>query len=180
MAQSYIIVREHKTLDHIVWPGLVFALVVLLPTSRWAGDGWLRTAAALIASSVVYPIAWRIAVSDIGHSATFMIAAYAFSGFLGSFVLASVFLFGRARWVRAACATVILGTVIGGFMGAHLRATMTGVDSPLSARDGLGLFMVVWQTVVGASLGRGVPVRPNQSVEATDTTHNSGGAAPGN
>ena len=115
----------------------------------------IRTAAALIASSVVYPIAWRIAVSGIGHSATFMIAAYAFSGFLGSFVLASVFLLGRPRWVRAACATVILGTVVGGFMGAHLRAAMTGVDSPLSARDGLGLFMVVWQTVVGASLGRG-------------------------
>jgi len=63
MSESHIIylVREQKTADHIVWPGLVFALVVLLPVSRWAGDGWLRTAAALIASSVVYPVAWRIA-----------------------------------------------------------------------------------------------------------------------
>ena len=171
MSQSRMIyvVREQKTLDHIVWPGMVFALVVLLPISRWAGDGWLRTTAALIASSAVYPIAWRIAaVSGIRRSAPFMIAAFAFAGFLGSFVLASVFLFGRPRWVRAACATVILGTVIGGFMGAHLRAAMTGIGSPLSARDGLGLFMAVWQTVVGASLGRGVPVRPNQSVEATN------------
>jgi hypothetical protein len=169
-------VREQKTLDHIVWPGMVFALVVLLPISRWAGDGWLRTAAALIASSAVYPIAWHAAVSGIRRSAPFMIASFAFAGFLGSFVLASVFLFGRPRWARAACATVILGTAVGGFMGAHLRAAMTFV----SARDVLGLYMVVWQTAVGASLGRGVRVRSSQLVEATDTTHNSGDAAPGN
>ena len=84
MSQSYIIyvVREQKTLDHIVWPGMVFALVVLLPISRWAGDGWLRTAAALIASSAVYPIAWLIAASGIGRSGA-SISAFAFAGVLG-------------------------------------------------------------------------------------------------
>jgi len=101
MASSSIIylAREQKTLDHIVWPGMVFGVVVLLPMSRWAGDGWLRTAAALIASSAVYPIAWRIAaVSVIRHSAPVMIASFASAGFLGSCVLATVFLFGRPRW----------------------------------------------------------------------------------
>ncbi len=153
MSQSHIIyiVREQKTLDHIVWPGMVFALVVLLPISRWAGDSWLRTAAVLIASSVVYPITWRIAVSGIRHSGPFMIATFAFAGFLGSFVLASVFLFGRPRWARSSYATVVLGTIVGGLMGASLRAAMTGVHLPF----GLGFFMVLWQAVVGASLGRG-------------------------
>jgi len=164
MSQSRLIyvVREQKTLDHIVWPGMVFALVVLLPISRWAGDGWLRTAAALIASSAVYPIAWRIAGAGIGHSEAFMTATFAFSGFLGSFVLASVFLFGRPSWAKSAFATVILGTLIGGLMGAHLCGALTYV----SARDGLGVFMVVWQTVVGASLGRGVPLKAHHPVEA--------------
>jgi hypothetical protein len=163
MSESHImyLVREQKTVDHIVWPGLVFALVVLLPLSRWAGDGWLRTAAALIASSVVYPVAWRIATLGTVHPGPFMVVEFAFSGFLGSFVLASLFLFGRARWVRAACATVVLGTVIGGLMGAYLFAAMKGMV--LLGRDGLGILMVVWQTVVGASLGRGVPARPNKN-----------------
>lgn len=87
MAESRIIylAREQKTLDHIVWPGIVFALVVLLPMSRRAGDSWLQTAAALIASSVVYPIAWRIAaLSVIRHSAPLTIASFASAGFLGS------------------------------------------------------------------------------------------------
>ena len=168
MSQSRIIyvVREQKTLDHIVWPGMVFALVVLFPISRWAGDGWLRTSSALIASSAVYPIAWHIAVSGIRHSGAFMIATFALAGFLGSFVLASVFLFGRPRWPRAAFATVVLGTVIGGLMGANLRAAMAGLHLPFSARDGLGVFMVLWQTAIGASLGRGVPLKPSHSVEA--------------
>jgi len=162
MSESHIIylVHEQKTADHIVWPGLVFALVVLLPLSRWAGDGWLRTAAALIASSVVYPVAWRIATLGTVHPGPFMVVEFAFSGFLGSFVLASLFLFGRARWVRAACATVVLGTVIGGLMGAYLFAAMKGMV--LLGRGGLGVLMVVWQTMVGASLGRGVPARPNK------------------
>jgi len=154
MAQSHIIylTREQKTLDHIVWPGMVFALVVLLPISRWAGDSWLRTAAALIASCTVYPIAWRMAaVSVIGHSAPFMIASFASAGFLGSFVLASVFLIGRPHWVRAACTTVILGTAVGGLMGTHLGTATTF----LPAGDVLGLYVVAWQTAVGASLGRG-------------------------
>ena len=34
VSQSYLLVHDQKTLDHIVWPGLVFALVVLLPLSR--------------------------------------------------------------------------------------------------------------------------------------------------
>ena len=162
LSQSFIIVREQRTLDHIVWPGLVFALVVLFPVSRWAGDGWLRTVASLIASSAAYPIAWRIAVSGIGHPGPLMIAAFALAGFLGSAVLAGVFLFGRPRWVRAAGATVVLGAVIGGLMGAHLLATVTGVASPLSAGDGLGVFLVVWQTAVGVSLGRGVLHNPTR------------------
>ena len=164
MSQSRILWSGDRTLDHVVWPGLVFAVVVLLPISRRAGDGWLRTAVALIASSAVYPLAWRLAaVSVIGQSAAFMVAAYAFSGFLGSLVLASAFLFGRPRWLRSALATVVAGTVTGGFMGAHLLLAMSGVASPLSASDGLGAFVVIWQTVVGASLGRGVPARLNPS-----------------
>jgi hypothetical protein len=161
MSESHIIylVREQKTADHIVWPGLVFALVVLLPLSRWAGDGWLRTAAVLTASSVVYPVAWRIATLGTVHPGPFMVVEFAFSGFLGSFVLASLVLFGRPCWVRAACRTVVLGTVIGGVMGAYLFAAVKGMV--LLGRDGLGVLMVVWQTMVGASLGRGVPARPN-------------------
>ena len=179
MADSRLIylAREQKTVDHIVWPGMVFALVVLLPMSRWAGDSWLRTAAALIASSAVYPIAWRIAaVSVIRHSTPIMIASFACAGFLGSCVLASVCLFGRPRWVRAAITTVILGTAAGGLMGAHLCAA----TSFLSAGDVLGLYMVVWQTAVAASLGRGVKARSSQFVEAANTTTNSGDAAPEN
>lgn len=179
MSESRIlyIAREHKTIDHIVWPGIVFALVVLLPMSRWAGDGWLRTAAALIASSAVYPIAWRTAaMSIIGHSGAFMNAAFAFAGFLGSFVLASVLLIGRPRWARSAFTAVVLGTVVGGLMGASLRAAMTGVQLPF----GLGFFMVLWQVVVAASLGRGLQARPNQSVKATGSTENSGDAPLGN
>jgi len=159
VSQSYLLVHDQKTLDHIVWPGLVFALVVLLPLSCWAGDGWLRTAAALIASSAVYPISWWIAASTTRHPGAYMVGAFGFSGFLGSLVLGSVFLFGRPGWVRAACRTVVLGTVIGGLMGADLLAA----GSYHSGRDGLGVFMVVWQTVVGASLGRGIPARPNHA-----------------
>lgn len=168
MSQSSIIyvVREQKTLDHIVWPGMVFALVVLLPISRWARDGWLRTAGALIASSVAYPVAWQIAASGTVHPGPFMVAKFAFSGFLGSFVLAGVFLIGRPRWVRAACATVVLGTLVGGLMGAELLAALKGMD--LLGRDGLGIFMVLWQTVVSASLGRGVLAGPNRAAAPND------------
>ncbi len=163
MSESHIVylVREQKTVDHIVWPGLVFALVVLLPTSRWAGDGWLRTAAALFASSVVYPVAWLIAVSGTRHPGVHLVAEFALAGFLGSFVLAGVFLFRRPHWVRASGATVILGTVTGGLMGAYLFAAVKGVA--LLGRDGLGVLMVVWQTVVGASLGRGVLSGPDKA-----------------
>ncbi len=163
VSQSYLLVHDQKTLDHIVWPGFVFALVVLLPLCRWAGDGWLRTAAALIASSAVYPIAWWTAASTTKHPGAHMVGAFAFSGLLGSCVLASAVLFGRRRWVRVASGTVVLGTVIGGLMGAHLLAAMKGMDLFGSARDGLGVFLVVWQTVVGASLGRGVLPRPNKA-----------------
>jgi hypothetical protein len=160
MSESHIVylVREQKTVDHIVWPGLVFALVVLLPLSRWAGDGWLRTAAALIASSVIYPVAWLIAVSGTRYPGAHLVAEFALAGFLGSFVLAGVFLFRRPHWVRAACATVAFGTLTGGLMGAHLFAAVKGMV--LLGRDGLGVLMVVWQTVVGASLGRGMLSRP--------------------
>jgi len=157
------IAREQKTYDHVVWPGLVFALVVLFPISRWAGDSSSRTATALIASSVVYPIAWRIAISSlVGPSPpswAIVIAQFAFAGFLGSLVLASVFLCRRPCWAKAVLATVVLGTVIGGLMGANLRAAMTVVHWPVPARDGLGLLAILWQAVVGASLGRGVQGR---------------------
>lgn len=173
LAQSHIIyvVREQKTLDHMVWPGIVFALVVLLPMSRWAGDGWLRTATALIASCAVYPIAWHIAASRTWNPGESMVAAFAFSGFLGSFVVACVFLFRRPCWLRVACRTVFLGTVVGGLMGANLLAAMNGLpfDGPL----GLGLLMVVWQTVVAATLGRGLPARPDK-----DAAMNGGPAPP--
>jgi hypothetical protein len=176
------IAREQKTLDHIVWPGLVFALVALVPISRWAGDAWSRTAGALIASSLVYPLAWRIATSSTFGPASwaFMIASFALAGFVGSFVLASVFLFRRPRWARAAFATVVLGAAVGGLMGANLRAAMAGVHLPYSARDGLGLSMILWQAVVGAALGRGVQVRPARSAERTSTANSSANATPGN
>jgi hypothetical protein len=166
MTQSRIIylAREQKTLDHVVWPGMVFALVVLLPMTRWAGDGWRRTAAALIASSAVYPLAWRIAAtSTIGHSVAFMVAAFTFAGLLGSSVLASAFLYGRFHWVRTAGVTVIAGTTVGGLMGANLAAATTIVHWPFPAGTGLGLFMVLWQAVVGASLGRGVETERSTS-----------------
>ncbi len=92
-----------------------------------------------------------------------MVAAFAFSGFLSSLVLASVLLFGRPHWVRAIGATVVVGTVIGGLMGAHLLAATKGVVSLGSARDVLAVYMVVWQAAVGASLGRGVPAKPNEA-----------------
>jgi hypothetical protein len=173
MSESHIIylVREQKTVDHIVWPGLVFALVVLLPISRWAGDGWLRTAAALIASSVVYPVAWLIAVSGTRHPGAHLVAEFALAGFLGSFVLASVFLFRRPHWVRAACATVVLGTFTGALMGAYLLAATKSMV--LLGRDGLGVLMVMWQTVVSASLGRGLPSSPKDKDAAPN-----GGPAP--
>ncbi len=162
ISQSYIIVRDQRTLDHIIWPGMVFALVVLLPLSRWAADNWLRTAAALIASSAIYPLTWRIAALGIRSSWEFMIGTFALAGFLGSFVLADVVLTGRPRWVKAACVTVVLGTVIGALGGAHLGATMAGIHSPLTAGDGLGLLMVLWQAAVAVSLGRGVGARSSQ------------------
>ena len=182
MAESNIIyiVRLQKTVDNMVWPGIVFALVVLFPISRWARDAWLRTVAALIASSAVYPITFQIAVRGLGSSWVFMIAAFAFAGLLGSFVLVGVLLFGRPGWGRAACATVVLGAVVGGLMGANLRAAMYGVHWPLSAIDGLALFMVLWQVVVGASLGRGMQGRPNRPVEAAGATGSSDDAAPAN
>jgi hypothetical protein len=87
---------------------------------------------------------------------------FALAGFLGSFVLASVFLLGRPRWGRAAITTVILGTAVGGLMGVHLRVA----TNPGAARDVLGVYVVLWQTAVGASLGRGVAPRPSHPVEA--------------
>jgi hypothetical protein len=162
ISPSYIIVRDQRTLDHIIWPGMVFALVVLLPLSRWAADSWLRTAAALIASSAIYPLTWRIAALGLRSSWGFMIGTFALAGFLGSFVLADVVLTGRPRWVKAACVTVALGTVIGALGGAHLRVTAAGIHSPFTAGDGLGLLMMLWQAAVAASLGRGVRARSSQ------------------
>ena len=171
MADSRLIylAREQKTVDHIVWPGMVFALVVLLPMSRWARDGWLRTTTVLIASSVVYPLAWRIAaLSLFRHSAPVMMASFASAGFLGSCVLAVACLSGRPRWGRAAITTVMMGTAVGGLMGAHLYAAPTfGM-----AGDVLGLYMVLWQATVAASLGRGVQARCRQLAETKGTSDN--------
>jgi len=165
MVESRIlyVVREQKTYDHIVWPGLVFALIVILPISRLARDAWPRTAAALIASCAVYPIAWYIAASTTVHLTAYMVAAFAFSGFLGSLVLAGVLLFGRPGWVRATGATVVVGAAIGGLMGAHLLAATKGMVSLGSARDVLAVYMVLWQAAVCTSLGRGVPAKPKEA-----------------
>ena len=173
------VAREQKTYDHVVWPGLVFALVVLFPISRWAGDAWARTVGVLIASSVVYPIAWRIAaLSTAGPSSWgLMIAEFALAGFLGSFVLSSVLLFRRPCWVRTAIATIVLGAVVGGLTGANLRAALTVIHWPVSARDALGLSVVLWQAGVGASLGWGVQARPKRGAEGTGATNSSGVAA---
>jgi hypothetical protein len=92
-----------------------------------------------------------------------MVAAFAFSGFLGSLMLASLLLFGRPGWVRAAGATVVLGTAIGGLMGAHLLATMKGVVSLGSAGDILAAYMVLWQAAVSASLARGILPIPDKA-----------------
>jgi len=155
------VVREQKTYDHIVWPGLVFALIVILPISRLARDGWPRTAAALITSCAVYPIAWYSAALTTFHPGAYMVAAFAFSGFLGSLVLASALLLGRPGWVRATGATVVVGTAIGGLMGVHLLAATKGGVAFGSVGDVLGVYMVLWQTGVGISLGRGVLPRSN-------------------
>ncbi len=174
LSQSYLFVRDQKTLDHIVWPGVVFALVVVLPISLWARHPWGRTALTLIASSIAYPIAWRIATLGIGDSWLRMIAAFACAGFFGSLVLAGVLLSGRPGGAKPAWATAFLGGAIGGLMGANLRAAMSGVYLPFTAGDGLGLFLVLWQAVVGASLGRGVqrtagqPGEPRADAAATN------------
>lgn len=91
-----------------------------------------------------------------------MVAAFAFSGFLGSLALASALFLGRPRWVSVAGATVAAGTAIGGLMGVHLLATVKGVVSLCSAGDILALYMVLWQAAVGASLGRGVLPTPTK------------------
>lgn len=165
-SSSIYLAREQKTIDHIVWPGIVFALVVLLPMSRWAGDRWPRTASAIIASCAVYPIAWRIAaVSVTSNSALTKAAFFACAGFLGACLLAGVFLLGRPRCARAAIATTLLGTAVGGLMGVQLHAAPTFG----TASDVLGLYLVVWQTTVGASLGRGVEARSRQLTHDTDS-----------
>lgn len=157
------VVREQKTYDHIVWPGLVFALIVILPMCRLAREGWPRTAVALIASSGIYPIAWHMAAWTTFHPGANMVAAFAFSGFLGSLVLASVLLFRRPGWLRFMGATAVVGTAVGGLMGVHLLATVKGVISLGSAGDVLAVYMVLWQAAVSASLGRGVLPRPKQT-----------------
>lgn len=162
-SSSLYLVRYQKTFDHIVWPGLVFALVVILPMSRLARDGWVRTAAALLTSCAIYPITWYIAASTTFPPGATMVAAFAFSGFLGSLVLASVLLFGRPGWVRTTGVTVVVGTAIGGLLGGHLLAATKGAISLGSAGDVLAIYMVLWQASVGTSLGRGILPRPNKA-----------------
>ena len=169
------VAREQKTYDHVVWPGLVFELVVLFPISRLAGDSWSRIVAVPVASSVAYPVAWRIAAPGSAGPAL-MIAEFAFAGFLRSFVLSGVLLLRRPCGVMTAIATVILGAAVGGLMGANLRATMTVVHWPVTTHDALGLSVVLWQAVVGASLGWGVQRRPKRDAEGTGTTNTFGDA----
>jgi hypothetical protein len=166
LADSRIIylVREQKTYDHIVWPGLVFALFVILPVSRLARDGWPRTTAAIVASCAIYPVAWYIAASTTVHPNAFMVAAFTLAGFLGSFVLAGVLLFKRPDWVRATVATVIAGTAVGGLMGLHLLIATRGVVSYGSASDVLALYTVIWQAAVSMLLARSVPAGPSQGL----------------
>ena len=92
-----------------------------------------------------------------------MVAAFAFSGLLGSLVLASVLLFGRPGWVKATGVTVVVGTAIGGLLGVHLLAATKGVVSLGSAGDVLGVYMVLWQAGVGTSLGRGILPGPKKA-----------------
>jgi hypothetical protein len=108
MSQSFLLYHDQKTLDYIVWPGLVFALVVLLPLSRWAGDGPLRTAAALIASFAAYPIAWSIAAFSTEDPGVYMLGAFALSG-LWLVYVGRRRLFERRHWVKCRCDGV-LGT----------------------------------------------------------------------
>jgi apolipoprotein N-acyltransferase len=160
------VAREQKTYDHVVWPGLVFALVVLIPISRWAGDSWPRIVTAFLASSVSYPIAWWISVSHLAGPApswVAVIADFAGAGLFGGLVLAGVFLYRRPGWARSTLTTVVLGALIGGLMGANLRAAMATAHWPVDIRTGLGLMVVLWQTVVGASLGAGVKRTKAQS-----------------
>lgn len=156
MVESRLIylAREQKTLDHVVWPGIVFALVVLLPMCRRGRESWARTAAALVASSAIYPIAWRIATEPTMRraAATDTILAFGLAGLLGSFVVASVLLAGRPGWVKSVVGAAVPGTLIGGLMGAHL----CGAQIFVSARDGLGLLLIAWQAAAGYALGRGV------------------------
>jgi hypothetical protein len=166
LSQSHLIylTREQKTLDHIVWPGLVFALVVLLPMSRRAGDRWPRTAAALLASSLVYPLSWRIAAVSVSrNSAPLTLVSFTAAGLLGASVLAAAFLFGRPRCGRAAVTTVVAGTAFGGLMGAQLLAAPTFG----TASDVLGIYMVLWQAAVAASLGRAVSPRSTPPTPST-------------
>lgn len=155
MSQSSLLylAKEQKTIDHIVWPGIVFALLVLLPLSRLAGDHWPRTVASMAAGALIYPVSWHIAASSlVRHSASSMTAMFACAGLLGSCVLSAVFLPGRPRCGRAAVTTVLLGTAVGGLMGVQLHAA----PNFGTASDVLGLYMVLWQAAAGASLGRGV------------------------
>ena len=164
MADSRIlyVARAQKTFDHIVWPGIVFALVVILPISRLARDRWPRTIMALITSCFIYPISWHIAASTIRHPGASMVVGFAFSGLLGSLMLASVLLYGRPRWVRAIGVTMVVGTAIGGLMGAHLLASVKGYVTLGSTGDILAIYMVLWQASVGTSLGRGVLAKPKE------------------
>ena len=166
LSSSTILLRFPGTSQSpVMWlPGFVFALVVLLPISRWTGDGWQRTVGAIVASSAIYPFAHQFAAeSAIGHSSAFIVAAVAFSGLVGSSVLAATFLFGRPFFARSATVTVILGTAIGALSGAYLLIPTSHPSLGLR----LGVILVVWQSVVGASLGRGALGLPNQTLQPT-------------
>ena len=140
-------------------PGLVFALVVLLPLSRWAGDGWLRTAAALIASSAVYPIAWWIAASSTGRSGSIHGWCLRILRVLGLIGVGERVLVRTAR-LGEGCLCDRSSWHCHWWVDGRGSACRDG--SAILGSLGLGVFMVVWQTVVGASLGRGVPARPNK------------------
>ena len=140
-------------------PGLVFGFSVILPLSLRIHDPWLRTAAAIVVSSVVYPIAHRVAAdSAIDHSTGYIVAAVAFSGLLGSSALAGAFLAGRPRWASSAAWTISVGTLFGAASGASLL--LPSYHPSIGFR--LAVILIVWQTAVAASLGRGTLTMPNK------------------
>ena len=144
----------------VIWlPGAVFGLCAILPISVRIHDPWWRTIAGIVASSLVYPVAYEIASdSAIDHSTAYIVASLAFSGFIGSLALAGSFLGGRPGWLSSAAYTVSIGTLAGAALAAFLLVPT--YHPSISLR--LAVILIVWQTAVAAFLGRGTLRMPNK------------------